>query len=113
MRCAEGNRCTKQLYTVVTWSKVTSVTRSWYSNAVTGQVKYYNRRKTYRELSRSDLRDDRRDVVVLFLRAESSNPVHDGSQQILARQFPMSAGKSILLVSEKVKNVKLDCVKAI
>src|SRR5215472_12383316 len=46
--------------------------------------------RTSRELTRgSNLRYDRRDVVVLFVRAESSNPVHDCGQQILARQFPM------------------------
>ena len=36
-----------------------------------------------------ELRDDRRDVVVLFLKAESPNPIHDCSQQSLARQVPM------------------------
>ena len=33
----------------------------------------------------SELRDDRRDVVMLFLRAESPNFIHDCGQQSLAR----------------------------
>jgi hypothetical protein len=36
-----------------------------------------------------DLSDDRRDVVVLFLRTESPNAIHDCGQQSLARQVPM------------------------
>src|SRR5580693_5879417 len=36
-----------------------------------------------------ELRDDRRDVVVLFLRTESPNTIYDCSQQSLARQVPM------------------------
>ncbi len=36
-----------------------------------------------------ELRDDCRYVVVLFLRAEAPNPIHDCSQQSLARQFSM------------------------
>ena len=37
-----------------------------------------------------ELRNDRRDVVVLFLRSESPNFIHDCGQQILARELPMS-----------------------
>ena len=37
-----------------------------------------------------ELRDDRRDVVVLFLKTESPNTIHDCVQQSLARQVPMS-----------------------
>ena len=36
-----------------------------------------------------ELCDDCRYVVVLFLRADAPNPIHDCSQQSLARQFPM------------------------
>ena len=36
-----------------------------------------------------ELRDDRRDVVVLFLITESLNTIHDCGQQGLARQVPM------------------------
>lgn len=36
-----------------------------------------------------ELRDDRRDVVVLFLKTESPNTIHDCGQQSLARQVPM------------------------
>lgn len=36
-----------------------------------------------------ELRDDRGDVVVLFLKTESPNTVHDCNQQSLARQVPM------------------------
>ena len=39
--------------------------------------------------SNLELRDDRRDVVVLFLKAELPNTVHDCGQQSLARQVPM------------------------
>src|ERR1700689_1329435 len=37
----------------------------------------------------TELRDDRCDVVVLFLRTKSPNPVHDCGQQRLARQVAM------------------------
>src|SRR5271170_370322 len=36
-----------------------------------------------------ELRDDRRDVVVLFLKTESPNTIHDCGQQSLALQVPM------------------------
>jgi hypothetical protein len=36
-----------------------------------------------------ELRDDRRDVVVLFLKTESPNTIHDCGQQSLAGQVPM------------------------
>src|SRR5579863_2840870 len=36
-----------------------------------------------------ELRDDRRDVVVLFLKTELPNAIHDCGQQGLARQVPM------------------------
>ena len=36
-----------------------------------------------------ELRDDRRDVVVLFLETEAPDPIHDCGQQSLARQVPM------------------------
>ena len=36
-----------------------------------------------------ELRHDRRDVVVLFLKTESPNPIHDCGQQSLAWQVPM------------------------
>src|SRR4029077_1259683 len=36
-----------------------------------------------------ELRDDCRYVVVLFLRGEAPNPIHDCGEQSLARQFPM------------------------
>src|SRR5215475_5150100 len=36
-----------------------------------------------------ELRDDRGDVVVLFLKTESPDTIHDGGQQFLARQVPM------------------------
>src|SRR5258708_35259606 len=36
-----------------------------------------------------ELRDDRRDVVVLFLKTEAPNTIHDCGQQSLARQIPM------------------------
>src|ERR1700757_1083436 len=42
-----------------------------------------------RSASSFELRDNRRDVVVLFLKTESLNTLHDGSEQCLAWQFPM------------------------
>src|ERR1700694_3772644 len=39
--------------------------------------------------SNLELRDDRRNVVVLFLKTESPNTIHDCGQQSLARQLPM------------------------
>ena len=36
-----------------------------------------------------ELRDDRRDVVMLFLRTESLYLIDNGRQQSLARQLPM------------------------
>src|SRR5437588_10162642 len=40
-------------------------------------------------LTSLELRDNSRYVVVLFLRGEAPNPIHDCGQQSLARQFPM------------------------
>src|ERR1700687_5281395 len=42
-----------------------------------------------RSASSLELRDDRRDVVVLFVKTESPNTLHDCGQQSLARQVPM------------------------
>src|SRR5258707_3249872 len=60
----------------------------------------FNECKAFRQLSDSErtgdasssgpeLRDDRRDVVMLFLKTESPNTIHDCGQQSLARQISM------------------------
>jgi hypothetical protein len=49
----------------------------------------YNNPPAHTSTSALELRDDRRHLVVLFLKTESPNTIHDCRQQSLAWQVPM------------------------
>jgi len=55
----------------------------------------------------SELRDDGCDVVVLFLSAELTNPIHNCAQQSLARQLPMLAQRFDQIPFAKLFSAKI------